>query len=415
VDYLPRNIEEELDRWMMRDEALLIRGPRQSGKTTLLLHFKEKYNGNYVTLEEEGLLRTFEEAPRDFAARFMRENGRSILLLDEVQYSKKVGKNLKLLYDLFSRSLKLVATGSGSFDVKAQVGKFLVGRAKYFELMPLSFEEFLLWKAKDLHKIFRVWKNSVRNFLVGDGKLDPSPAFQREFSSLLEEYIIYGGFPRIVKEEDRSVKVELLKNLARTYLEKDVFFFFNVREMEKFRALLTYLSLGIGSLVELSSLMRELHMDYKTLEKYLSVLVNTYVIALVGPFYRSGVTELKKAKKAYYFDTGLRNGLLDNFLELSRRTDRGVLLENFVLNELREMGFSIKYWRTTGKAEVDFVIQDNEIIRPIEVKTTGRVQRGLSNFISLYKPKSALVFTQGELKISEIGKTKVAYIPHYLI
>ncbi|MGB9727745.1 MAG: ATP-binding protein [Nitrososphaeria archaeon] len=414
MEYYPRKIEEKLDQWMGRNEAIIVRGPRQSGKTTLLLHLKEKYGGVYVTFEDEDMLDTFENAPKEFVERFLKGE-RTTILLDEAQYSERVGKNLKLLFDLFSDKIKFIVTGSGSFDIKVEVGKYLVGRAIYFELLPLTFEEFLLWKARDLHKIFLEYKFQLENFIKSGKDIGCQIAFQREFSSLLEEYLIFGGFPAIVKEADENVKVELLKNLTRTYIEKDVFYFLNVREIEKFRNLVKYLSLTVGSIVELSSLMSEMGMDYRTIENYISILVNTYIISLVPPFYRNLVTELKKAKKIYFLDTGLRNSLINNFLPLENRVDKGVLLENFIYNELRNLGYSIRYWRTTGKAEVDFIIEGQDQVVPVEVKSLGKIKRGFINFIDTYKPKSAIVFTDKGFTTKEVGNTKIAYIPHFFI
>ncbi|MEM0272389.1 MAG: ATP-binding protein [Thermoprotei archaeon] len=415
MEYYPRKIEGELDKWFGRREVILIRGPRQSGKTTLLLHLREEKGGVYVTLEDEDALKTFNDAPKEFAKRYVVSGGRQTLYLDEVQYSKRAGGNLKLLYDLYSDSLKIVATGSGSFDVKVNVGGSLVGRAVYLELLPLVFEEFLAWKAKDLYTLHVEWKRQVKEFILKHETPKFSPAFQKEFQHLLEEFVVYGGYPAIVKEEREDIKKELLSNLIRTYLEKDVFFFFNVREMDKFRTLLSYLAASMGHILELSTTASDLHMDYRTLENYLSVLSNTYITQLVSPYHTNPLTELKKARKLYFYDTGLRNILLGNLLPLSNRTDTGILLENYVLNELREMGFNPKYWRTTTKAEVDFVLEADGQAIPVEVKTRGKEERGFAGFIKKYNPKSALVLTQGETDIKRLGETTVLYIPHYFI
>jgi len=414
MEYYPRKIEEKLDYWLKRKEVVLIKGPRQSGKTTLLQHLKEKYNGNYVTLEDEALLRTFEENPKEFVKRYSNKE-KNFLFIDEAQYSKKAGKIIKLIFDLYSDKIKLVVSGSGSFDIKVEIGKYLVGRATYFELFPLDFEEFLLWKAKDLHKIFLDYKNSLRNFIL-NGKNITKPAFDSEFRALLSEYLIFGGFPAIVKEQNEEVKKELLKNLATTYLEKDVFFFLNIRHLEKFKALLNYLSLNIGSIVEISSIMSELKMDYKTIEKYFSILVNTFIISLVSPYYKSQTTELKKAKKVYFVDLGLRNSIMNNFTSIEDRTDKGALVENFIFNELKSnFKEKINYWRTTGKAEVDFVLEVSKEIIPIEVKNSTKLKGGFYSFLRAYKPKRAIVFTQKEFGIKKINHTKVAFVPHYYI
>ncbi|HID43896.1 MAG TPA: hypothetical protein EYP30_09045, partial [Archaeoglobaceae archaeon] len=210
-----------MDKWLERKEILLIKGARQSGKTTLLLHLKEKLDGNYITLEDEELKKSLESNPKQFVKRYL---DKKVLLVDEAQYTKDIGKILKLLYDLHGEKLKLIVTGSGSFDIKVEVGKYLVGRAIYFELFPLSFEEFLLWKAKDLHKIFTDYKSQLMDFVHSGEKIN-EPVFEKEFYSLLEKYIVFGGFPAVVKEDDDELKKELLKNLVRTYVEKDVFFF----------------------------------------------------------------------------------------------------------------------------------------------------------------------------------------------
>jgi predicted AAA+ superfamily ATPase len=414
MEYYPRKIEEKVEPWLKRKEIILIKGPRQSGKTTFLLHLKEKLGGNYVTLEDEDLLKTFNDNPKEFAKRYFSEQ-RSFLYIDEAQYSKNAGKNLKLLFDLFSDKLKLIISGSGSFDIKVEIGKYLVGRAIYFEIFPLDFEEFLMWKAKDLHKIFIDYKRAVIDFVLKGKSISVNPSFETEFQSLLSEYLTYGGFPAVVKEDDEKIKKELLKNLTRTYLEKDIFFFLNIYHIEKFRSLLNYLSFNIGSLIEIASIMNEFRMDYRTVENYLSILANTYIISLVSPFYKNLATELKKSKKVYFIDSGLRNSIMNNFTQLESRIDKGVIIENFIFNELRSNFEKINYWRTTSKAEVDFVIQTSKEIIPIEVKNQTKLKSGFFSFLKAYKPEHALVFTEKEFGIKKLNSTEVAFVPHYFI
>jgi predicted AAA+ superfamily ATPase len=376
MEYYPRKIEEKLDKWLRRREVIVIKGPRQSGKTTLLLHLRDKLGGKYVTLEDDEILRALDNAPKEFASRFLEEK---ILFIDEAQYCKDVGKRIKLIYDLFSDRLKVFLTGSGSFDIKVEVGKHLVGRGVFFELLPLDFEEFLMW-------------------------------------NLLNEYLVFGGFPAIVKEKDPEIKKELLKNLVRTYLEKDVFFFLNIRHIEKFRNLLQYLSFNVGSILEVSSIMSEFKMDFKTVESYLTILENTYLIYLVRPFYKNLATELKKARKIYFTDMGLRNAVINNFVQFESRTDKGSLIENFILNELKaNLGGEVRYWRTTGKAEVDFILNlDGEVI-PVEVKSLGKLRRGFRSFLEAYRPKKAIAFTEDRFEFETIGGTRILYVPHFFI
>lgn len=415
MEYYPRKIEKNLDRWLDRKEIILMKGPRQSGKTTLFLHLKEKLGGNYVTLEDEENLLSFEKNPKEFVKRYT-GNNKNNLFLDEAQYCKNAGKTIKLIFDLYSDNLKLFITGSGSFDIKVEIGKNLVGRTIYFELIPLDFEEFLMWKAKDLHKVFIDYKKSFTDFILKGESFNVEPAFKKEFTSLLQEYIIFGGYPAIVKENNNDLKKELLKNLTRTYLEKDIFFFFNIMHLEKFKNLLNYISFNNGSIFEISSIMRELHMDFKTIENYLSVLSNTYIVSLLSPYYKNLTTELKKTKKIYFNDTGLRNSLMNNFLPLENRMDKGILYENYIFNELKSnFNEKMNYWRTTGKAEVDFILHlDNKLI-PVEVKSQTKIRKSYLSFLKTYKPKTGVVFTEKEFKIKKIEDTKVAFIPHFYI
>ncbi len=416
MEYYPRKIDENLEKWVDRKEIILIKGPRQSGKTTVLKYLQEKLGGQYVTLEDQEMLQSIENNPKEFVKRYI-ENEKNLLFIDEAQYSKNAGKTIKLIYDLYSDKIKLFITGSGSFDIKVEIGKHLVGRAVYFELRPLDFEEFLLWNAKDLHKIFTDYKKSVQNFLLEkEETIETEPVFQQEFKSLLQEYLLFGGYPAIVKEKDTEVKIELLKNLTRTYLEKDVFFFFNILHLEKFKNVLNYLSFNNGSLLEISSIMRELHMDFKTIENYLSILSNTSIISLLSPYYKNLTTELKKAKKIYFNDLGLRNSILNNFLVLESRIDKGTILENFIFNELKNhFEGKFNYWRTTGKAEVDFILHIDSSIVPIEVKSQTKSGKSFLSFINLYKPKRAVVFTEKEFSVKQIENTKVGFIPYYFI
>ncbi len=407
MEYYPRIIEENIERWLNRRQVTLLRGPRQSGKTTLFLHLNQKLKGKYVSLDDEELLEAFEENPRLFVERF----DSKLLFIDEAQYSKKAGRIIKLISDSYP-DVKLFVTGSGSFDIKVLISKYLVGRAVSFELFPLNFQEFLLWKAKDLAKIHREWREEITEFIRGE-KIELEKAFEREFRALLEEFLIFGGFPEIVKEEDVDMKIELLKNLYRMYLEKDVFFFLRVRHLEKFREMMRYLAFSSGNILQVSSLMSDLKMDYKTVDSYLSILVNSYIIRLVSPFYKNLVTEIKKSRKVYFVDPGFRNAILNNFTPLNARTDRGQILENFVLNEFRD--FEMKYWRTTSKSEVDFVLLVNNEVIPIEIKSFGKIKRSFRSFLSTYKPSRAIVFTEKEFGLRDVGRTEVLFIPHWMV
>ncbi len=413
MEYLPRIIEQKLDKWIFRKEVILLKGARQTGKTTLLKHLKEKYGGEYLSLEIEENAHALKKDPLSFAKKFL---SKKILYLDEVQYVKDVGRYIKIVYDYFGEKLKLVLTGSGSFEVKENIGKYLVGRAVYFELFPLSFSEFLLWKNPELFNLYEEYQKSLWNFIYERTSVLKSCIFEKEFFKLFDEFLLFGGYPAIVKEEDFEIKKILLQNLVQTYLVKDVFFFLNVRQLEKFKTLLKTLAFNIGGILELSSLAKELKLDYRTAENYLSILVNTYVIELISPFYKSMVTELKKSKKLYFLDTGLRNAILGNFQEFEFRTDKGALLENFVCAELKKKGILPKFWRTSGKAEIDFIIDLDKKIIPVEVKMSPRLGRSFYSFLNTYRPERALILSYSpEVKIEKKKKTLLGIAPCFFI
>ncbi len=409
MEYYPRIIEEKLEKWIDKPEIVAIKGPRQAGKTTLMKHLKEKYGGEYISFEDEDLRRGFEKDP----VMFIKSFGEEIIYLDEVQYVKNVGKKLKLVYDSLS-NVKIFVTGSGSFEVKEFLGKFLVGRVVYFELLPLNFEEFLMWKDKKIHRIFLEYRREFNRFL-SVGEWDREIIFYKKFLNLLEEYVVWGGYPRVVNEKDKEVKEHLLKNLAHTYIEKDIFYFLNIRALEKFKEFLKYLSLTSGSIFNASNISMSLHIDYKTIMNYLYILKSTYVIRDVSPFHKNMVTELRKPKKIYFYDLGLRNALIGAFNYLGDRQDIGQLLENFILNEFNNK--DVRYWRTTGKAEVDFVLLLKDKVIPLEVRTFSyRVSRSYKSFCEAYKPTKGVIFTLTEkVKKETINGTKILVAPLFVV
>lgn len=410
MEYFPRKIEKKLERWFEKGYVILIKGARQTGKTTLLKHFQERYGGTYISLEFEDLAEALVKDPLTFGKRFVEKK---YLYIDEAQYVKNIGKYIKILHDFYKDKLKIIITGSGSFEIKENLGKYLVGRAVYFELFPLSFEEFLLWKDKELHKIFKEYFNELQNFLFKERAFKKFISFEKEFLNYWQEFIIYGGFPAIVKEKDNEAKIFLLKNLLQTYLEKDIFFFLGVRDLEKFRSFLKVLSYMSGYLLELNSLIKEIKLDYKTAMNYLNLLIHTYIIDLLSPYHKNLITELKKIKKIYFLDTGLRNAILNNFSLFDNRTDRGELLETFVFSELKKLGLEIKFWRTAGKAEIDFIIFSEKGLIPVEAKLTPEIKKGFLSFLKTYHPEKALMISLNleEIELKKINNTKLLIFP----
>ena len=143
------------------------------------------------------------------------------------------------------------------------------------------------------------------------------------------------------------------------------------------------------------------------------ILRNTYIIAILGSFHKNLVTEIRKSPKIYFLDLGLRNSVINNFSEFDVRTDRGEIMENFVFRELVSnfSDFEVKFWRTTGKAEIDFILTKGDKIIPIEVKMSGKITRGFHSFLKTYSPERAVVVTLDKFEERKIGDTRVIFVP----
>lgn len=414
---IKRKLAEEIRKFMNRKEILVIRGPRQAGKTTLLKMLEKSVNGNFdkvfVNLDILQKRREIEENPLDFVKRF-KEGKKLLLFLDEIQRCKNIGESLKIISDETS-DIKLVVSGSSSLELKTNVLPFLVGRAFLFELFPFDFEEFVSAKDAGLLKILKEKKQSLKSFIEGHGTLQ-KPSFTHEILALWKEYAIFGGYPAAVQAKTHEEKLKILSSIQDLYLEKDIVTFFRIEESNTFEDFARILGFQISNLLNISALASNARTSYKKAEEFIEILSHTYIIKLLKPFYRNLVTEIRKASKVYFLDLGLRNSLISNFLKWDNRDDKGKLAENFVFRELLTNfpEYNIKYWRTTGKAEVDFVLTKNKEVIPVEVKLNEtKLGKSFYSFINAYKPRFAFIATLNVFEIREVLGTKVCFVPLY--
>ena len=414
---ITRELQEEVNNYINRKEIIGIRGARQTGKTTMLKSISDSIKGDkaFINLDKIEYRRTFEDNPLDFVKRFKRE-GRLFLFLDEIQRVKEAGEKLKLIFDE-SQDVKVFISGSSSLEMKTNVLPSLVGRLFLFELFTFDFEEFLLFKDGGLTKIHREKKGEVRKFLESGSEFT-QPSFVGEFSRYWKEYAIFGGYPEVVKSGSEKEKATILKNIFNLYLEKDITSFFGIEDTSKFEDFLKVLSFTTSNLFSVSSASKELKVPYKKIEEFLTALEHTYIIHMLNPFHRNMVTELKKANKIYFLDLGLRNSAVNNFSHFDTRNDRGEVMENFVLRELVSNfpEWKLNYWRTTGKAEVDFVLTKGKEIIPIEVKNKEEsIGKSFYSFLDTYNPERALIVTLDTFKKQKVGNTTVYWIPAFYI
>jgi len=416
-----RDIEASLLKWMERREAYAIKGPRQSGKTTLLKILEDALKRKgistvFLNFEDPDILEAFESNPKEYVKSFLVKEGTYCFLMDEYHYVKDPGKKLKLLYDTFE-NVKFILTGSSSLELSGAMARFLVGRIFFFELFPFSFHEFLAAKNARLAKIYGEKNIEIKEFIVGGKARIDKDIFLKEFVPFFEQYTIFGGYPAVIKAEDIETKRMVLKNIYDTYISKDVVEFLKVTDARKYRHVVRALSVLIGNLINYNEICSTCQTYYKELKRIISILSETYIISLIQPFFRNPITELKKVPKVYFFDFGLRNYIIDNFNSLEKRTDSGALIENFVFLSLKNnfQEATINYWRTIAKAEVDFVLRVKDEIIPIEVKYQSfrvpKVSRSLRSFIKSYKTKKALVVTRDFWGKTKVDNTTVFFVP----
>jgi hypothetical protein len=412
---IPRKLLEEIKKFKNRREIIGIRGPRQAGKTTLMKIIESQLkNTAFINLDIPENRRVIEETPLDFIKRY--KNKKPLyLFLDEIQRLKD-GESIKIIYDTFE-DVKIFFSGSSSLEIKSKILTYLVGRLFLFELFPFDFEEFLIAKDPNLSKILKEKINSVREFIESKRDYIDKPSFYEEFLRYWKEYVIFGGYPEVVKTDDIEIKKKIIQSIKDLYIERDIIQFFKIEETSKFEDFAKILSFSIGNLLSLNSISKEQNINYKKLEEFLEILKNTYIVSEVKPFFKNLITEIKKTSKIYFYDLGLRNSLIKNFLEFDNREDKGKILENFVFRELISnfKDFEIRYWRTTGKAEVDFVLLKENVIVPIEVKYSGSLGRSFHSFLETYKPERAIVVTLDKFEEKRIKNTKVYFIPVFML
>lgn len=429
--YFPRLLLWDLQKLISRPEIFAIRGPRQSGKTTLLKMLKDwlvkekKVSADnivFITFEDREILEQFSEDPQSYVRSFIGEKSQEkfYFFIDEFHYLKNGGQILKLLYDVFD-NIKFVVTGSSSLELIGKTAKFLVGRIFFFNLWQMTFEEYIGVKSQQLSNVYRQKAELLRRFLLNN-KNFPSPKkdiFSNDFEKYFEEYAVWGGYPAVVSTKDRETKRTILKNIYDVYISKDIIELLKITDYSAFKNLVVLLSAQIGNLVNYNSLARDAQSYFKEIKQYLSVLEETYVTTLVKPFFKSRTSEIKKNPMVYFFDVGLRNYAIDNFNKLSLRADLGRLVENVAFSQLRfkqEDNYSVKYWRTLGKAEVDFLLEkrSGELI-PLEVKYSAlrvpNISRGFRSFLDQYQPKRALILTRGFWAEKKIGTTIIKFAP----
>lgn len=430
-----RDIANILKKFIRRKEYLAITGPRQAGKTTFLEITKDfllhdlkihKDSIQTVTFEDRRLLSQFESDPVSFVRSYMpaKTSGTFYLMIDEFQYAVEGGQRLKLLYDTMPK-LKIIITGSSSLDIRAQAGRYLVGRILTFHLYPFNFGEFLSAKDERLERIYREnntrlikWLFDGRPFKFNPGK----DIFSDEIIEHFEEYCIWGGYPSVVLSRTNMERRKVLNDIYSNYVLKDIKGLFELAADKNLFLLSQYLAAQTGNIVVYQNLSQASHLDHRQMKKHLNILDETFICAEVRPFFKNRQKELSKNPKIFFYDTGFRNSLVENMNSLDKRSDSGAVIENAVFARLNGLCYGIhkiNFWRTKAGAEVDFVVHAGGDVVPVEVKYSKfekeKAPRSLVNFIESFNPRRGIALTRDYRGKTTIGKTEVLFMPVYYL
>jgi len=407
---IQRKLFNELKEHLSAKEISIIIGPRQIGKTTLMhkLFNDLKEEGKeviFLNLDVEAESRFF-SSQELLLSKIKLEIGESgYVFIDEIQRKENAGLFLKGIYDL-NLPYKFIISGSGSLELKEKIHESLTGRKRLFELLPVTFEEFVNFKTgynytNKLDALFELEKEKIEIFLT--------------------QYLSFGGYPRIVVEDSLEEKKKLLDEIFRSYIEKDIVYLLNVERPDAFTLLVKILSSQVGRLINYSQLSLDVGISVNTLKKYLWYAEKTYIVKTLTPFFSNKKKELTKSRTTYFYDLGLRNYANGFFDVLNNQNELGFLFQNLIGNlledQLKWKSDNLNFWRTTDRAEVDFIVRIANNVIPIEVKYTTikktTIKRSLRNFIAKYAPQKAYIVNRSYSKIIKINNTSVEFIPYY--
>ncbi len=328
VEMIKRELLNILQNRLFKQKAIIITGPRQSGKTTLIRLLLNQLNQPFVwfNADEPNVPGLFSSIASYELKNLIGKN--KIMVIDEAQRIKGIGLTLKLMVDTIP-DVQVIATGSSSFDLLDEINEPLTGRKFEYQLYPLSFGEL-----------------TKENGLL-------------EEKRLMNHRLVFGSYPDVVNNPDDAA--ETLNWLADSYLYKDLFRIESIKKPDLIIKLLQLLSYQVGNEVSYNELALNLSSDPKTIEKYIGLLEKTFVIFRLQALSRNLRNEIKKSRKVYFYDNGIRNAIINNFNPIHTRQDVGVLWENYLISERIKLAAYQRihsnrfFWRTKLQQEIDYI------------------------------------------------------------
>lgn len=363
-----RNCYSHIKNAMFKGKAIILYGSRQVGKTTILQNLAREFDGEHLFLDcDEPDERLALENVTSTQLKNLFGKAR-IVFIDEAQRVKNIGITLKLITDKI-KNVQVVATGSSALDMSSEINEPLTGRKYEFHIHPFTIAELTQHSSK---------LEEARN---------------------LEQRLIYGMYPNIAQTPGEAEL--LLRMLANSYLYKDLLTLDGIRKSELLQKLLMALALQLGNEVSYSELARTCDADKATISKYIDLFEKTFIIFKLGPYSNNLRSEISKSQKIYFWDNGVRNAVISNFMPISTRTDVGALWENFIISERikhahNSMHFASYYfWRTRMQQEIDLVEVHNQQLCAYECKWSEKAKARIpSTFMDAYKVKNTGIITR---------------------
>lgn len=356
-----REIVGEIERYLRTGDIIVLHGARQVGKTSLLRYFETELKAKgektyFIDLEDSRYVKILDTGVEEFLKLLAEEGikasrpGKKVyIFVDEIQYLTNPSSFMKLIAD-HHKAIKLIVSGSSSFAIKTRFKDSLAGRTVDFDIFNLSFSEFLTFRgyAFDEGRVFT------------DKKVD-------ELRVFFKQYVLYGGYPKIVLTPEVGMKEKYLQQIIDTYVKKDIRDLASIKDIEKFNKLLEALAAQSGQLLNVAELSNTTRIAKQTIEKYLFIMENTYILKLVRPFSGSIRSELFKLPKIFFYDTGIMQML---WLKGLQKEIIGSVFETAIFAELvkRHDKDSVYYWRTKDRKEIDFIVRIKKDILPVEAK-----------------------------------------------
>ena len=359
---IERILEKQILSKINKKKAIILMGPRQVGKTTLLKSLFEKSTEIiWLNGDEPDIQSIFENISSKRLEAII--GNKKMIIIDEAQRIPEIGLKMKLITDQLL-NVQLIAPGSSAFELSNKLNEPLTGRKWEFKMYPISFQEMV-----NHHGLL----NEIR---------------------LLPHRLVYGFYPDVVNHPGNEK--EILKQLSDSYLYKDLLMIDQIKKPSALVKLLQALALQIGSQVSYHELAQICGLDGKTIEKYMMLLEQSYIIFRLTSFSRNQRNELKKSRKVYFFDNGIRNSLIANFEQIENRTDIGALWENYLVSErVKYLAYQQKwvnnwYWRTTEQQEIDYVEEENGQLSAYEFKWNPKAKGSIPNSFKKTYPTATI-------------------------